>query len=632
MFKSSTNLKKPIIYVNNKNNMEETLDIVQLIENNPIVKLKNDYQSTLIKKIKETFTNSQQKLFISSFYCYLNYSDVNDFIVKLNDIWKWIGFSRIEESKRLLVKNFIKDVDYRVENSFPSKSGNPKVGRPSEIITMNIRTFKKFCMKARTSKADEIHDYYIKLEELLHETIDEETNELRMQLCVKDKELCVKDKELSVKDKEIFSIKEKTLLDQNPENTLCIYYGKIDNVSLKNEKLIKFGRTNNLRQRVKDHKKTFTNFSLVQVYKVSNHIEIENIIKNHDVLKKLRRGLMIKNKNNTELLVVNESINIDLIIKQIIDENEYNLKNYKLMLEKLNLLESSNFKLTESVNKLEVENTNLTEKLNNFKPNDIDKKSRRIGSVSNNKYSLYAYQCSELRYKCGFTRTSQLKEVEDQLKIEFKGGCMKHSNNISYPFMNKVMEFILKDKLMCIGHGLYDGSLKDIINIINVASKLESMLTKEDILDILLMECDTCKNDKCKDDDPEIPKVRKAKRSIDQLDKQTGNIIATFESIESAGRALGLTTGTAVGIALRNKTLCKGYKFRYSGVSKEDQYADQPVIKICCSSGVNSKFNTIREAAKDCKLSEPGLRNRILTDVHVGGFHWKFDKDSSHYK
>jgi len=38
-------------------------------------------------------------------------------------------------------------------------------------------------MKAGTQKADEIHDYYIKLEELLHETMDQETNELTEYCC-----------------------------------------------------------------------------------------------------------------------------------------------------------------------------------------------------------------------------------------------------------------------------------------------------------------------------------------------------------------------------------------------------------------------------------------------------------------
>jgi phage anti-repressor protein len=66
-----------------------------------------------------------------------------------------------------LEKNFKKDVDYVVEIFIPEVVGIKRGGdRKSETITMTIRTFKKFCMKARTDKADEIHDYYIKLEYL----------------------------------------------------------------------------------------------------------------------------------------------------------------------------------------------------------------------------------------------------------------------------------------------------------------------------------------------------------------------------------------------------------------------------------------------------------------------------------
>ena len=80
--------------------------------------------------------------------------------------------------------------------------------------------------------------------------------------------------------------------------------------------------------------------------------------------------------------------------------------------------------------------------------------------------------------------------------------------------------------------------------------------------------------------DPEIPTVRKAKRSIDKINIDTGEVMATYESIEAAGRSLGLTTGTAVGTALRENRSCKGFLWRYTGVSKEQQFSEQPVIKI----------------------------------------------------
>ena len=49
------------------------------------------------------------------------------------------------------------------------------------------------CLKANTSKSNEIHEYYIKLEETLHEIIDEESNELRLQLEQKENELLEKE-------------------------------------------------------------------------------------------------------------------------------------------------------------------------------------------------------------------------------------------------------------------------------------------------------------------------------------------------------------------------------------------------------------------------------------------------------
>ena len=106
--------------------------------------------------------------------------------------------------------------------SAPATSGaapNGVAGTNKEQILMTIKTFKRFCMKAKTKKADEIHEYYIKLEELLHETLEEESSELRNKLKSKEIQI-VENKEKSEKDRQM--LKEKTLVDQNPKNTLCI--------------------------------------------------------------------------------------------------------------------------------------------------------------------------------------------------------------------------------------------------------------------------------------------------------------------------------------------------------------------------------------------------------------------------
>ena len=145
-----------------------SLDIVELIENNPITRLNGTYNNKLLCKIKEKFSESGQKLFVASFYCFLNYQN-NDFVIDLDNIWRWIGFSQKARAKDLLVKNFVIDKDYTKRISIEGK----QYGNNKEIIMLNVKTFKLFCLKAGTTKADQIHEYYVNLEETLQEVIQE---------------------------------------------------------------------------------------------------------------------------------------------------------------------------------------------------------------------------------------------------------------------------------------------------------------------------------------------------------------------------------------------------------------------------------------------------------------------------
>jgi hypothetical protein len=121
--------------------MDTQLDIVKLIEKTPITRLSQDYQYKLLNKIKTKFTDSQQQLFVASFYCYLNYNSKTEFIIDLDNVWKWLGFSRKDQAKRCLTNNFIDKLDYKIVLLF--KEENLKGGRPQEQILVNINKQKK---------------------------------------------------------------------------------------------------------------------------------------------------------------------------------------------------------------------------------------------------------------------------------------------------------------------------------------------------------------------------------------------------------------------------------------------------------------------------------------------------------
>ena len=628
------------------------INIVDLIEKNPITKLSTTYNGKLLTKIKNSFKETQQQLFVASFYCYLHYSQKDDFIIDLNNVWEWLGFYNKAGSKRVLEKNFTLDKDYITTLPQVGKQTNGSGGHNKEIIMMTVKCFKRMCLKSGTTKADEIHEYFIKLEEILHEVVEEESNELRLQLTQKDEQL-IQQQSQTHTEKELLI--ESTLLSQFPLNTQCVYYGKIDNKSLGKpgskmyqETLIKFGQSNNLSERVKCHKRSFTNFRLVAAFKVKNKIEIENAIKRHPLLKKRIRSLTtipnpnFKEETYRELLALNdtdftlEKIHDHFI--QIIKENEYNIENYNLLLDKNDQLETRVRELEASVID---KNAKIEKMQKDIETNQSDitvyaqKKIASSYALCKYGYFLYAFECSPGRFKCSISRQKDFEQVETTLKQLDANGKTAYQSKVLYPFTEKIMMFLLKQSCTGLGATLFEGSLDTVKQIIDISTKVEEVLMNhgndldalQRILNGTVVAEEPLSNEFV---DPEAPQIKKKKRSIDQVDMTTGAVLQTYESIEAAGRSLGLTTGTAIGIALREKRTCKGFLWKYTGISKEDQYADQPVLRICCSTGKNTRFDTIAAAAKDAAISAPGLRQRILTHVHLNGFHWIFDKSASH--
>ena len=624
----------------------EQLDIVKLIESNPITKLSSDYNIKLLTKIKTNFSEFEQQLFLTSFYCYLNYHPTNDFIIDLDDVWKWMDFCQKQRAKELLERYFVIDKDYKCLLTLESEQKKGRGGHNIKKIMLNVKTFKSLCLKAGTKKADEIHDYYMKMEEIIQEVINEESDKLKLQLQQQNKVL-----ENVEKDKE--KLKEETIIEQFPLNTQCIYIGKIDNKTLGkpnskmyHETVIKFGQSNNLSERVKCHKKTFDNFRLYAAYKVKNKIEIENAIKKHPILQKRLRLITTSDDiTHRELLALDENEftieKVEQYIKEIIKQNEYNIENYNLLLKKNAAQEEEIIQLKQELDKKEKLLTDISNKLISYTgEGDISHETKnKIASnyaICKYGYFLYCYQFENMRFICSITRQKDYELIINNLKNQYPMGEIKYKINISYPFSEKNMMFLLKQHCICLGNNKFEASFEDVKMIFDIISGLEKLLidNANDLqkLQSIINNEYNFHSTKGEEVDPEVPLVRKSKRSIDQINKDTGEVIKTFESIEAAGRSLGLTTGTAVGIALREKRVCKGFLWRYSGISKEEQFNEQPVVKICCSSGEKKMFKTIADAARDSKISAPALRQRILTNIHINDHHWVFDKKSTHYQ
>ena len=371
------------------------LDIIELIENNPITKLSNTYNNKLLCKIKENFTGLEQQLFITSFYCYLNYDKSIDFVVDLDNIWKWLGFKQKIDAKRLLEKHFIIDIDYKTALGETKAVLNKKNGGQNiKKYFLNIKCFKSLCLKAQTKKANEIHEYYMKMEDILYSTLEEETHELKLQLQQKDyvleeiQENNNKEK-LKLKKEKQRSV-EQAIINQFPLNTECIYFGTIDNSNEDNEKLIKFGHTNNLGTRILDHRKQYDNFILIEAFRVQNKVEIENLIKSYPKIKRRIRTINVKEKVKTEIISYDDSsFTINLLskyIKDIIHSKTYSIDNFNNLLKNNEKLENDLSLLRENYNNIKNENTKYILELNELKV-IIDKQNKSLESHKNDDFN-----------------------------------------------------------------------------------------------------------------------------------------------------------------------------------------------------------------------------------------------------
>jgi regulator of replication initiation timing len=413
----------------------QPVDIVQLMETRPLTRFSDTCQHRLMTKMRVRFTNTEQQLFLMSFYCYLNY-EKTDFVVDLDNIWKWLGFSTKGNASRLLKKYFTEDVDYKLSLLRSEKQSVGRGGLNKETILLTIKAFKSFCLKAGTSKADQIHEYYINLEEMLQDVIYEESNELRNLL--EDKTQQLEDIHSITKNEKIV-LREKTILDQFPKNTQCVYYGIIDNKSSDNEPLIKFGNSNNLHERVKSHKKNFDGFFIINAFKVENKMQVENAIKFDPLFMKYRRSKNINGKNQTELLVINELTfdKIDETIKSIISNIEYTPENYAKLLNE-----------RDALNKRCI-----------FFVNEIERLKEEKDIISRTKDANYSDELSKIR-----TQVVLLTEENQKLKIENIKLIRKYKldKKITYDDTNTVYDTSIPEIIPDVQYDNITNSLKRI--------------------------------------------------------------------------------------------------------------------------------------------------------------------------
>ena len=440
-----------------------SLNIVDLITNNPITKLTETHNNNLLNKVKNNFNETEQQLFIASFYSYLNYHKTDDYIVDLDNIWKWLGFNQKIKAKELLEKNFILNKDYKKLLSLEGKQ-KKNGGHNIQKYYLNVKTFKSLCLKAQTKKADEIHEYYLKMEELIQEVLEEEASEMKNKLLIKQSELEQleenKKKELQQleenkkKEYEEKLIKEKALerqkilLKEFGNSESLIYIIKVKSYN-NGEYIVKIGESRRgILGRFNEHKSHYEECLLLDCFFVDKSKDFESFLHNHESIRCNRVTDLAKHKNERELFLIGKELSYKMLLK-IIDNNiKYFEKNNNDEVEKLKL-ECEKLTLLNELNKNGKINSFIEELIKNNNANNEILLNKIDNLEKMNKTILEKLNLQQVKNTTNFnqplvTLGPRLQQINPDTFALIKvydsvSECMRENYQIKRPSINKAI-------------------------------------------------------------------------------------------------------------------------------------------------------------------------------------------------
>jgi phage anti-repressor protein len=188
---------------------------------------------------------------------FLSFYDIetkyNDFVIDIEKIAKWLKTKK-GRIKETLENSYKINIDYII---YKNENKEKKEGEYNKnIILLTPECFKKICQLTRTKKGNEVREYFIELENILNDYKTYIINGLQKRI-----------QELENNQKPYI------------ENKKGIIY--IFRVSDKeNDTLYKIGKTNNLKNRMKQHNSSNSdNIDILYILETDNIDSVEKCIK-----------------------------------------------------------------------------------------------------------------------------------------------------------------------------------------------------------------------------------------------------------------------------------------------------------------------------------------------------------------
>lgn len=290
----------------------------------------------------ERLNNEEEKQFALHFKLYLEHGyNSNTYPIDFDDVWKMCEFTQKIHAKKILIKHFKENEDYKILLSQKGKQfsilekSNEIVkqngGHNKEIIMLNVDTFKEFCMKASTSKAKEIRSYYIKLEKIFFSYTKE-------QLYYSNDKIKQLESKITNFDSKNNQVYKNAYTKQN-----TVYIMKLQSFN-DGTYIIKIGSTDDINDRASKISSQYCTkenpLIIMNVFQCEDNRKFEQFLHKHHKIYIYKYTELINNKSSSiETYHIND--NKYEKIKRIIENNiiNYNGKNLEVMKENNKALE-----------------------------------------------------------------------------------------------------------------------------------------------------------------------------------------------------------------------------------------------------------------------------------------------------
>lgn len=266
------------------------------VSSNAMLTIDNDLTDLLV----QNFNTEDQKLFVQSFKMYLEHGDDDTkFVVSLDDIWEWLGFTRVNDLKRVLTKHFQENLHYILLCNLAKQNSNTenRGGHNKQLIMLNVNTFKKLCMKASTSRANDICDYYVKMENIMHRYMRHklfETQKIQIQY----------QQQLDNNHNKI-AMGRHNYLVKTYRDKKAVYVMRMQSFA-NGSYVIKIGKTNNIKERLEKLTAEYKSKPVVtDIYESENPEKFETFLHRHsDIIKRKYTGVINDAKSSTECYLI----------------------------------------------------------------------------------------------------------------------------------------------------------------------------------------------------------------------------------------------------------------------------------------------------------------------------------------